>query len=182
VHPCGVKFRRLRADTPLVSGRLRYAYSVLFLLLAAWVWTLDVRVGGILRVFPWRAVVTAVLVCVAFVLFLPRRRGGASSRFGASSRWLLVGAWALGGIGLGLSQLIDYDDECATVAGAGWHPIAVVFAGGGLLIAAASVLAAIVENVQRRSVAAALTLVGGFLSLYPLFILGLLVLVGCDNS
>jgi hypothetical protein len=165
-----------------MSAAVRIGCATLFLALAAAIWAPSVRVHGILRAFPARPLWTAVFVALALTMLLRRGRGGRASRFAQSSRWLLVAAWAAGLLALGVSQLVVYDDDCGVTAGAIWHPIATIVAAGALLLVAASTLAALVETVQRRAPAAALTLAGGFLSLYPFFVLALLTLVGCDNS
>ena len=180
--PSGVKSTGPPVDMAAVS--LRHAYGIVFLVLALGVWTSDFVLNGFLRGLPVRLLFSAMFVTLALTLFLRERRSGGGTvwRFGGWSRRLLAGAWALGALGVGMWLLVDYDDECQAIAGAGWHPVGVVFALAGLLVGATSALAALVESAQRRTVAAGLTLVVAFLSLYPLFVAALLVGVGCDHS
>jgi hypothetical protein len=133
---------------------------------------------------PWRPVTIVTLLVLALVFSLRDRpvRDRLGRFVSIWSRRLLVAAWASTGAAFAIAQLVEYDRDCRTLSGGGWHPIAVVLAAAGLLTALASGMCGIVETAQRRTAAGALTAVGALASLYPLFVLGLFVLVGCDNS
>jgi hypothetical protein len=133
---------------------------------------------------PWRPVAIVTLVALALVFSLRDRpvRNRLGRFVSIWSRRLLVAAWASTGAAFALAQLVAYDRDCRTLSGGGWHPIAVVLAAVGPLSALASSMFGFVETAQRRTAAGALTAVGALGSLYPLFVLGLFVLVGCDNS